>query len=623
MAGLIKRDTIDAVRQATDLKAVVEDYVTLKSAGVGSFKGLCPFHDERTPSFHVRPSVGTYHCFGCEASGDVFSFLMELEHTSFTETVEALAAKAGIEVAYQDGQGPDRREVGQRQRLLEAHKIADEFYQKTLQTSQATLGQQFLQSREFTAEDAQRFGVGYAPAGWSNLLDHLHRHGFTDQELKATGLFSEGRRGLYDRFRDRLTWPIRDLTGATIGFGARKMSDEDPGPKYLNTPETALYKKSQVLYGLDIAKRQISQHRQLVVVEGYTDVMAAHLAGVDTAVATCGTAFGSGHTKIVRRLISDDRSGAEVIFTFDGDEAGQKAALRAFEEDQQFQARTFVAVEPSGMDPCDLRVNKGDHALRELIDSKRPLFEFALNTTLKRFDLQSVEGRSQALRATAPILAGIKDPIMKKEYARDLAGKLGLELTDVDQAVRTEERRLQQHQKEHSARVSQPGQQRQVGENLPVASHPDLRDPVARMEKGALEVLLQYPEVLSQEQWEAFYSSVFRVPVFAAIQAAIITTGSTTESLNGWVEKVSGEVPAALRPMVAELAVTALPATNEHDVVLYCRDIMNSLFELQITRRKADLLAQLNRVGDNDDEFLKINQELMQLEQRRRAIRGH
>ncbi|MGB9033030.1 MAG: DNA primase, partial [Paeniglutamicibacter sp.] len=320
MAGLIKREDIDEVRNRTDIKEVIDGYVTLKSAGVGSWKGLCPFHDERSPSFHVRPQVGSFHCFGCGESGDVIAFLQKINHGTFSETVEQLAARVGIELHYEDGgTGPRREETGRRQRLLDAHKISEEFFREQLTTPGAAAGQKFLSERDFDAEAAAHFGVGYAPQGWDALLKHLRGRGFQDEELKLTGIFSEGNRGIYDRFRGRLIWPIRDLTGATIGFGARKLYEDDQGPKYLNTPETQLYKKSQVLYGVDLAKKEITKTRQLVVVEGYTDVMACHLSGIGTAVATCGTAFGTDHIKIARRLLRDDGSGGEVVFTFDGD----------------------------------------------------------------------------------------------------------------------------------------------------------------------------------------------------------------------------------------------------------------------------------------------------------------
>ena len=442
MAGLIKREDIEEVRNRTDIKEVIDGYVTLKSAGVGSWKGLCPFHDERSPSFHVRPQVGTFHCFGCGESGDVIAFVQKMDHSTFSETVETLAARAGIELHYEDGgTGPRREEVGRRQRLLDAHKVGEEFFREQLATPGAAAGQEFLTGRGFDQDAAAQFGVGYAPQGWDALLKHLRGRGFQDEELKLTGMFSEGNRGIYDRFRGRLIWPIRDLSGATIGFGARKLYEDDQGPKYLNTPETQLYKKSQVLYGVDLAKREITKERQIVVVEGYTDVMACHLSGIGTAVATCGTAFGADHIKIARRLLRDDGSGGEVVFTFDGDAAGQKAALRAFEEDQKFIAQTYVAVEPTGADPCDLRQTRGPEAVRELIDSKRPLFEFAIKAGLKKFNLNTVEGRVQALRVSAPIVAGIRDAAIRPAYARELAGWLGMDVEDVNRSVGAATRR--------------------------------------------------------------------------------------------------------------------------------------------------------------------------------------
>uniref|UniRef100_UPI0039F10FDE DNA primase n=1 Tax=Sinomonas sp. G460-2 TaxID=3393464 RepID=UPI0039F10FDE len=419
MAGLIKPEDIAEVRARTDIREVVEGYVTLKSAGIGSYKGLCPFHDERSPSFHVRPQVGTYHCFGCGESGDVISFVMKLDHTGFAETVEKLAARIGYELHYEEGAGPRREEVGRRQRLLDAHKIAAEFFRDQLLTPGAAAGRQFLFERGFDRGVAEQFGVGFAPQGWDGLLKQLRGRGFRDEELKLTGMFSEGNRGLYDRFRGRLVWPIKDIAGDVIGFGARRLFDDDQGPKYLNTPETALYKKSQVLYGIDLAKRNIAKKRQLVVVEGYTDVMACHLAGIDTAVASCGTAFGSEHIKIARRLLSDDGTGGEVVFTFDGDAAGQKAALKAFEEDQRFVAQTYVAVEPNGMDPCELRQHRGDAAVQGLIDSRRPLFEFAIQAALRKHNLNTVEGRVSALREAAPVVAQIRDHAIRPAYTRE------------------------------------------------------------------------------------------------------------------------------------------------------------------------------------------------------------
>jgi len=647
VAGLIKREDIDEVRQRTDIKEVVDGYVTLKGAGLGSFKGLCPFHDERSPSFTVRPQVGRYHCFGCGEDGDVISFVQKLDHTSFHEAVEKLAARIGFELRYEDGgSGPNREDVGRRQRLIDAHKVADEFFRAQLLTPGATEGRNFLHDRGFDRAAADQFGVGYAPQGWDSLLKHLRGRGYTDPELKLTGMFSEGGRGIYDRFRGRLIWPIRDIAGDTIGFGARKLYEDDQGPKYLNTPETALYKKSQVLYGIDLAKRSIAKDRQLVVVEGYTDVMACHLAGITTAVATCGTAFGTDHIKIARRLLSDDGSGGEVIFTFDGDAAGQKAALRAFEEDQRFVAQTYVAVEPNGADPCELRQSKGDAAVRDLIATRRPLFEFAIRAALKRHNLDTVEGRIAALRESAPVVAQIRDAGIRPAYARELSGWLGMPVEEVSRAVGAAAKRAAQAPSGGAGSGTYQGQGRGQGSGyptvtgggsapglaplpasaaLPSFNRPDPRDPVAAMERQALEVALQQPGMLEGETWQRFSEARFSTPAYLAIHEAIRATGlAFAGDPVRWVEQLLQEVPEPLRPLVSELAVVPLPASTADGVLRYCRDILARLFELQITRVKADKMGQLQRLDATADpeEFQRLNRELMQLEMQRRSLRA-
>ncbi|MET4061549.1 DNA primase [Arthrobacter sp. UYP6] len=674
MAGLIKREDIDEVRTRTDIKAVIDGYVTLKSAGIGSYKGLCPFHDERSPSFHVRPQVGTYHCFGCGESGDVISFVQKMDHGTFSETVEKLAARLGYELHYEDGgTGPRREDVGKRQRLLDAHKIAAEFFAAQLRTPGAQAARDFLQERGFDPAAAAHFGVGYAQQGWDSLLKHLTDKGFTREELAGTGMFSTGSDAsrFYDRFRGRLIWPIRDLTGAVIGFGARKLYEDDQGPKYLNTPETALYKKSQVLYGIDLAKRSIAKDRQIVVVEGYTDVMACHLAGITTAVATCGTAFGEDHVKIARRLLSDDGTGGEVIFTFDGDAAGQKAALRAFDLDQRFTAQTYVAVDPEGMDPCDIRQKHGDTAVAELIRSRRPLFEFSIRSTLRKFDLNTVEGRVQALRAAAPVVAEIRDPAMRPAYARELAGWLGTDVDDVTRAVSSAAKRLREgstqgksaadkpghddargsqresrdgwgqqqgRQSQGSSQENRGGQYGQTPQNRgayqqpvpepvleePAFLRPDPRDPAARMERQALEVALQQPGLLDEGQWERFKAARFSVPAYLAVHNAIIAAGHAGTAPAQWVEQVRQELPDTLRDFVSELAVTPLHARDDDALQRYCRDILNRLFELQVTHLKAEKLGQLQRLDPSADPtlFQQLNRELMELEMQRRALRG-
>ncbi|PWU55108.1 DNA primase, partial [Micromonospora sp. S4605] len=441
MAGRIRDEDIALVRERTSIADVISETVTLKSAGGGNLKGLCPFHDEKSPSFNVSPARNVWYCFGCGAGGDAIKFLMDAEHLSFVEAVERLAARAGIQLRYVEGDQAAPRAArpqhGQKQRLVAAHAAAVEFYRAQLGTAGARPAREFLARRGFDKAAAERYGCGFAPDGWDLLTKHLRQQGFTHDELVTAGLSRPARSGsLIDRFRRRLMWPIRDITGDVIGFGARKLFDDDDGPKYLNTPETPIYKKSHVLYGIDQAKREIAKQGKVVVVEGYTDVMACHLADVPTAVATCGTAFGADHIAVLRRVLfdSDERAG-EIIFTFDGDAAGQKAALRAFEDDQRFVGRTFIAVSPDNMDPCELRLAKGDLAVRDLVARREPLVDFALRHVISRYDLDTVDGRVEAMRRAAPLVAKLKDREKRPEYVRKLAGDLGMEIEPVQRAV--------------------------------------------------------------------------------------------------------------------------------------------------------------------------------------------
>lgn len=646
-----------AVRERARIEEIVGEHVTLKPAGVGSMKGLCPFHDERSPSFHVRPQVGLWHCFGCGEGGDVISFLQKIDGLGFTDAVEHLAGRVGVQLRYEDGGGPARpgEEPGRRQRLLEAHRAAAAYYAEQLVTPAAAVGRTFLAERGFDRSAAEQFGVGFAPQGWDSLLRHLRGRGFTEAELTASGLMSQGNRGLYDRFRGRLVWPIRDVTGDVVGFGARRLLEDDQGPKYLNSPETPLYKKAQVLYGIDLAKREIAKAKQVVVVEGYTDVMAAHLSGVPTAVATCGTAFGSDHARVVRRLVGDSAAGAgvqlasgasvggEIIFTFDGDAAGQKAALRAFGEDQRFYAQTFVAVEPGGMDPCDLRLARGPEAVRALVAGRQPLFEFVIRSTIRAHDLDTVEGRVAALRASAPVVAGIRDAALRPEYARMLAGWLGMELDAVREAVAAAGRAARADAGRTDAR---PGRRDPVmpgpgerparrdadprrdpeGPRRPIA--PDRTDPVARVERNALEAVLQHPAAVDAAAFDALPTDTFSVPAFRAVHEAIRAAGGLAAALaagdpSAWVEAVREEAAGPVSSLVTELAVTPLPEDRPDALDGYVRGVVDALVDLGLTRQIADARGRLQRMDPvaEADAYQQSFADLVALESRRRALR--
>ncbi|OMG12002.1 DNA primase [Actinomyces naeslundii] len=668
MAGLIRREDIEAVRERARIEDVVGEHVTLKNAGVGSLKGLCPFHDERTPSFHVRPQLGYWHCFGCGEGGDVITFIEKINHLGFAEAVEYLADRTGVQLRYEEG-GAVRRgvEPGTRQRLMDANRLAEAWFREQLATPEAQAGRDFLTARGFDRHAAAHFGVGYAPAGWDNLARHLRGAGYTEAELVDSGLCSRGGqdgRRVYDRFRGRLIWPIRDVTGATVGFGARKLAEDDQGPKYLNTPETLVFHKSQVLYGLDLAKREVARSHRIVVVEGYTDVMAAHLSGVTTAVATCGTAFGADHVRVVRRLLGDiddpaagvvtgqgrEARGGEVIFTFDGDAAGQKAALRAYAEDQRFATQTFVAVDPGGLDPCDLRMKEGDQGIPRLLSRRVPLFEFVIRTSLSHLDLDTSEGRVRGLRSAAPVVAGIRDRALKREYTRRLAGWLGLPDAEVHSAVQAAGRRSQQPS---AVRGGQWPADDTAGPDAaaPVRGLPPVTDPVEQLEREALAVIVQFPVAAHQAGADELGADSFGQLTHRAVYEAVAAAGGTGEvpglvqqavaagmgeqeaqrrATLRWLQQVRDGAIGLVEAAITELAVAPLPLPTirghgtEVDALgleRYAKGVLGSLAIMGINRQLVEMRSRHRRMSPQDEGYREIFSQIAALEQRRMQIR--
>ncbi|MEO3751223.1 DNA primase [Streptomyces sp. B6B3] len=639
MAGRINDEDVRAVRDAVPIDAVVAEYLQLRNAGGGNLKGLCPFHDEKSPSFHVSPSKGLYHCFGCQEGGDTIAFVMKVEHLSFAETVERLAGQAGITLRYEQGGYAPGRQQSERTRLVEAHKVAAAYYAEQLGSAEAEVGRRFLDERGFDQAAAERFGVGYAPAGWDHAVRFLRGRGFTDRELLASGIAQDGRRGPIDRFRGRLVWPIRDITGEVVGFGARRLRDDDNGPKYLNTPETPIYRKSQVLYGIDLAKRDIAKHNRAVVVEGYTDVMACHLAGVTTAIATCGTAFGGEHVKILRRVLMDSsssHSAGEVVFTFDGDAAGQKAALRAFEDDQKFAARTFIAVSPGGMDPCELRLAEGDAAVEKLVDSRTPLFDFAVRSVLRQHDLDTAEGRSAALEHAAPIVAGIKDPAIRRDYAVRLAGLLGvLDEEFIVRRVYQLARRSRAQDRGGAGRPAGPGPgPRAVAPAAaPAASAGpsgpplNLRSPALLAERELIKLALQFPHLVAPV-FDAYGEDEFTAPPYAVVRRAIADAGGVGPGGDGsggdgvaYLGRVREAAPDdTVRGLITELAVE--PLRRRVPDAFYAGVQLVQVRLAAVDRRLAELEGAARRLEARGDESAAgVRQEVWTLQRYRISLR--
>jgi DNA primase len=594
------------VRERAPIADVIGEQVQLRPAGGGRLKGLCPFHDEKTPSFNVNPALGYYMCFGCGESGDVISFVRGTEHLSFVETVERLASRYGVQLTYAEGGAAAGRQASQRTRLVEAHRLAAAYYLEQLGTPEAATGREFLAERGFDQAAAATYGVGYAPQGWDHLTRHLRAKGFSAEELLTAGLVSEGRRGPVDRFRGRLLWPIRDLAGDVVGFGARKLHDDDTGPKYLNTSETPIYKKSSVLYGLDVAKKEIAKRRQAVVVEGYTDVMACHLAGRPDGRRdlrhgvrrrphrACSAGCSWTRTRCAARSSSPSTATRRAEGGAQGVRRG--AALRRADLHRR---------QPDGMDPCELRLAQGDTAVRDMVAARVPLVEFALTSTLARYDLETAEGRVGAMRAAAPLVAKIKDRALRPEYARRLAGWLGMEVEQVTTAVA--------ELAGARARRRSAARPRRCTDAAAVA-----------VERELLKLAVQAPALVAP-QFDALDDEVFTHPGHAAVRDVIAGVGGTSGAVRGeaWVARLLEACPTdEVRSLVTRLAVEA-PLSDLEPDDRYAGAVLARVQELAATRATSELKAQLQRVNpvEEPERYARVFAELVSLESTVRALR--
>jgi DNA primase len=655
MAGRIRDEDIALVRERSAIDEVVGEYLQLRSAGGGSLKGLCPFHDEKTPSFNVTPARGLWYCFSCAEGGDVIKFVQRIDNLGFAEAVERLAARAGIELRYEQGGHVPGRDQSQRRRLTEAHRAAAEFYLERVATAGASSARAFLSSRGFAEADWARFGVGYAPAEWDALTRHLRGRGFTDAELLSGGLARQGRRGPVDMFRNRLIWPIRDRFGDVIAFGARKLDEASDGPKYLNTPESPLFKKSEVLYGADLAKRDISQRRQAVIVEGYTDVMACHLSGVTTAVATCGTSFGAGHVKIVRGLLLDsNKFQAEVIFTFDGDTAGQRAVERAFTFESDFVTQMMCAVQQDGLDPCDLRLARGDAAVRDLVAQRVPVYEFAIQSELRKHNLDTNEGRLAALDAAAAIIGRIKDYGLRDRYAVSLDRWLGM-MDEAFVLARVRAHAPSAPGPRGSGRADAGGRgqsgrngQPRPGAGTPDQPHPgrgepgrangsvpgdtefryDMGDPVIQLEREALKLAVQRP-ALCGPAFDVLGAESFSAPVHASVFGLIAQCGGAGGAGGGreWAERLRASAPDdRARGFVTRLAVEPLrvPRSDGEADARYADAVLARVEELSVSREIVRIKSRLQRMNPVDEQpaYNRMFGDLVALEQRKKGLSG-
>jgi DNA primase len=550
----------------------------------------------------VRSAPAFYHCFGCGAGGDVYKFIQEIEHVGFTEAIEKLAEKSGFQLSYEEGAV---QESSGRARLLAANQAASAFYIEQLETAEGQTAVKFLNSRGFDNAAIAQFGIGYAPKGWQGLLDHLKAKGFTLEEAITSGLAMPSEKGGYDRFRGRVLWPIRDSNSQVLGFGARKLYEDDQGPKYLNTPETPVYHKGSVLYGLDLARKEIIKRKEIIVVEGYTDVMACHLAGFSNAVATCGTAFGEDHIKIINRLFGSSEEPAAVVFTFDPDAAGEKAALRVYGDTSKFNALTFVASGPEGLDPSDLRQQRGDGAIGQMLQGRKPLFEFVIRHRIGKFSLGDLDSRAAAARAAAPVVAEIVDPALRAGYTRQLADWVSLEISEVSQLV------------------AQVGKQ-QVGQRVEQmrtsAPKPVEQTPATKFERQVLEVLVQRPQSFSPERLSRIVGAGFTQPDFADVAEAAERISSQLTS-SDWVNQLANQLSGDRLDLLRALALAELPTSSDADLERYSKGVVHGAMLQALAREKNDLLAALKRIDmtAQPEAYAQVQRQLVELEAERRT----
>jgi DNA primase len=465
----IRQEDVEAVRERTDLVRLIQQYVALKKAG-RQFAGLCPFHTEKTPSFSVDPAKQVFYCHGCGKGGNAYHFLQEIEGLTFPEAVERLAGQAGVTLRFEGVSPGERRQASHRQALYRANQRAAELYHRMLaEGREAEAARRYLYGRGVTRESAAAFGIGFAPGYPDFLLRRLARDLSPELLIEAGVAMKDARGGVRDRFRNRITFPIHDLSGNAVGFGARLLEGE--GPKYLNSPETPVYRKGELLYNLNRAKGEVTRAGRAFVVEGYTDVIALHQAGIPTAVATCGTALGEGHFRLLSRF------SRAAVLCFDADEAGARAAERAHGMFEEFGLEVAVLILPAGRDPADFVTSEGSEAFERLADRATPLIEYMLQRAVRDADLSTPEGKARAVRQALPVVTGLKDEVLRGQYASRLADLAEVSPTEI---------RLEVERSDTAGNGRAP-----AGPATPAKA----RSPDRELEVEALKVVAQAPDI--------------------------------------------------------------------------------------------------------------------------------
>ncbi len=593
----ISDEDIQRVRDATDLVSLISESVVLKQKG-RLYWACCPFHGEKTPSFKIDPATGLWHCFGCGAGGDAFGFVMRAENLEFPDAVRQLASRARIEIV----ETGDSLPRGHRERLAAACEQAVAFYHKELTTSRdstASAARDYLAARGFGSEVAHDFEIGWSPSRGTRLVNHLVSAGFDAGEIVGANLAyaAEGGGQMRDRFYERVMFPIRDITGRAVGFGGRVLGDGEP--KYLNTSETPLFSKSRNLYAIDRAKNEIVKAGTAVVVEGYTDVIAMHVAGIRNVVATLGTALTRQHVKMLGRFAK------RIVYLFDADEAGLRAAERAAEfidvsvspEAGGSVVELAVAIIPEGKDPADLVAAKGAGAMRDVIESAVPLMRFVLDRRMAAHDTSTPEGRSRALASVAPVLASVRGTLLAQDYVNYIADRLLTDFATVESAV----------SKARPAFTTGPD-----GEDTAEVSGraaPPALTPQVRAERQLVGLVAARAE-LREGARGLLESDLLTDPLAARLLRAVLEAGEVTGSeLYGRISSADIEAAEILSGLLIE-------AENADDAVLVARDVLSKLKEFAVERQIIEKKARMRTLDPvkERDEYDELYRDIAALQ---------
>ncbi len=571
---MAERGDIDRVRESTDLVDLISEVTKVKRSG-RSFMAVCPFHEEKTPSMSVDRARGLYHCFGCGKGGDVFSFVQETQGVDFADALELLARKAGVTLVRDPA---DARQRGRRGEAVEALKRAIDVYHDRLKKApEAGPARAYLRQRGYDVGIIDEWKLGFAATDWDTLTKELKAGGLDDRVLIDAGLSRRGRHGLFDVFRGRLMFPIHDLRGDAVGFGGRKVDEVDrnltnnPDAKYVNSGDSVVYHKAQVLFALDRARREISDDHPAVIVEGYTDVIAMHQAGIKTAVATCGTALGDGHFDLLRRFSE------KVVLAFDSDEAGSKAALRGDELESPFRLDLDlrVAVMPDGLDPADLVQQARNEELVSAVKEARPLLEQRIEHEVSRHDLSGPEGRARALHAAAAQVRRVNDGIARREYARFVARLVGVDLESAEAAIEGNRRRRGR---------AEPGSER----------------PLDRIESELMRVLLADPSTVEGVVAEDFTDQRLRL-AFSALDLSATTPGQPVDISEAGEEET--------RSLLRSLAMDDRPLPSGPEILTRVKERRLDVEIEDLQRILAEMEPGSDAHSDNLRRLIALQQE--------------